>query len=253
MHQDANYNVVALTAGSGHPDGQGGTLDEGTLLEQYAYEPYGVVLVAESFASHAVNRVGHQGLFFERYDGTSFRQTVSPTENGLYYNRNRFYDPSLGRFIQRDPNETGIPIIAALAMNGQAVDVLLSGFDPEAVYAFGLNLYEYVGSNPVVRVDPSGTTWITWGGSPISLRLVKSKQLLWQFFLCWVERLVSPISVAVARGTHPGLRWLATVPGGHVPVTHQDQGCGTVREDPFPAPGSSEPQKTVGTRSCPIH
>ena len=45
---------------------------------------------------------------------------------------------------------------------------------------------------------------------------------------------------------------LAIVPGEHVPVTHQDQGYGTVREDPFPAPGSSEPQKTVGTRSCPI-
>ena len=28
---------------------------------------------------------------------------------------------------------------------------------------------------------------------------------------------------------------------------------GTVCEEPFPAPGSCEPQKTVGTRSCPIH
>ena len=45
---------------------------------------------------------------------------------------------------------------------------------------------------------------------------------------------------------------LVVVPGEHAPVTHQDQGYGTVREDPFPAPGSYEPQKTVGTRSCPI-
>jgi len=45
---------------------------------------------------------------------------------------------------------------------------------------------------------------------------------------------------------------LAIVPGGHAPVTHQDQGYGTIREDPLEAPGSFEPQKTVGTRPPPI-
>ncbi len=42
----------------------------------------------------------------------------------------------------------------------------------------------------------------------------------------------------------------------HLSGTHQSpiriKAVGTVREEPFPAPGSFEPQKTVGTRSCPI-
>ena len=42
----------------------------------------------------------------------------------------------------------------------------------------------------------------------------------------------------------------------HLSGTHQSpiriKAVGTVREEPFPAPGSFEPQKTVGARSCPI-
>jgi RHS repeat-associated protein len=48
-------------------------------------------------------------------------------EIGLYYNRARYYNPELGRFISRDPI-------------GQVDDV---------------NLYGYVGENPVMWVDPS--------------------------------------------------------------------------------------------------
>jgi RHS repeat-associated protein len=47
---------------------------------------------------------------------------------GLYYYKARFYDPSLGRFLQTDPVGT----------------------------ADDLNLYAYVGNNPVNRVDPTG-------------------------------------------------------------------------------------------------
>ncbi len=50
------------------------------------------------------------------------------TETGLMYYRARFYDPTLGKFIQRDP----------------------IGF------ADGTNWYEYVGSNPVEFFDPFG-------------------------------------------------------------------------------------------------
>jgi RHS repeat-associated protein len=82
--------------------------------------------------------------------------TVSPTENGLYYNRNRFYDPHLGRFIQRDPNATALPIITALFMNGDALHVLLSGFDATGHYTDGMNLYLYQRANPVDGRDPSG-------------------------------------------------------------------------------------------------
>ena len=51
-------------------------------------------------------------------------------ETGLVLCTNRFYDPQQGRFLTRDP----------------------------LGYAGGINLYGYVGNNPVNSVDPSGLT-----------------------------------------------------------------------------------------------
>ncbi len=48
--------------------------------------------------------------------------------NNLYYMRARYYDANIGRFISEDP----------------------------AGFAGGLNLYAYVGGNPVMLVDPDG-------------------------------------------------------------------------------------------------
>ena len=53
-------------------------------------------------------------------------------ETGLYYYRARHYDPTLGRFLQPDP----------------------------IGYADGLNMYEYVGSDPVSFTDPLGLFWV---------------------------------------------------------------------------------------------
>lgn len=51
------------------------------------------------------------------------------SETGLYYYRTRYYDPQAGRFIQRDP----------------------------AGFAGGdINLFAYVGSDPVTYIDPRG-------------------------------------------------------------------------------------------------
>lgn len=91
--------------------------------------------------AHAVNRVGHQGLFFDRFDGSETAPVLTPGASGLYYNRNRFYSPALGRFLQRDPNETGMAILTALACNGEALDILLQGFNAAVLYGDGMNLY----------------------------------------------------------------------------------------------------------------
>jgi RHS repeat-associated protein len=67
-------------------------------------------------------------------------------ENGLAYNWHRHYDPTIGRYIQPDP--LGL----------------------KALLSDGPSVYNYVGGNPLAKIDPSGTTGIeTGGGSPIYL------------------------------------------------------------------------------------
>jgi RHS repeat-associated protein len=66
-----------------------------------------------------------------RYQPLRLPGQYHDAETGLHYNRHRYYDPALGRYLGRDP-------MAA---------------------AGGINLYAYVGNDPVNRADPSGLMW----------------------------------------------------------------------------------------------
>jgi RHS repeat-associated protein len=107
--QDANFNVTALVNTSG------------TVVERYAYDPYGVATVMNAswstLGSSAYSWVYlHQG---GRLDATS----------GLHHFRNRDYSAALGRWANMDP------------IRYQAGDV---------------NLYRAVGNNALTIRDPSG-------------------------------------------------------------------------------------------------
>ncbi|GAB1719359.1 MAG: hypothetical protein NTAFB09_10900 [Nitrosospira sp.] len=69
-----------------------------------------------------------------RYTGQYFLQEI-----GLYYYKARFYSPVLGRFLQTDP----------------------------VGYQSDLNLYAYVGNDPVNLTDPTGTIGINFGAAGI--------------------------------------------------------------------------------------
>ena len=103
-----------------HPDHLGSTTlvtdEQGQVVERVEYTPFGSVSVRDGPAT-----VPHQ-FTGQRHDATT----------GLYYYHARYYDPTLGRFIQPD---TLIP-------------------DPTNPQA--LNRYSYVQNNPVTYTDPSG-------------------------------------------------------------------------------------------------
>src|SRR5882762_2884441 len=108
-----------------HPDRLGTRLvtdpSSGTSFEQVSL-PFGTALNAES--------TGSTNRRFTSYD----RSLVT----GLDYANNRHYDSQQGRFTQVDP------------IGMSAVSLV----DPQS-----LNMYSYVGNDPVNRMDPTGLFW----------------------------------------------------------------------------------------------
>lgn len=150
---DGNFNVVALARGN-HVDS---SKPLGQVVEQRVYEPYGALLNHDILSPDApVVPVGHQGLFFDRFDGVQTDRAIAPTARGVYQNRNRVYRPREGRFNQRDVNQTAAPILMAMASQAASIDALLGGFDLRSHYGDGANLWTFTGSNPVNRTDPLG-------------------------------------------------------------------------------------------------
>lgn len=91
-----------------------GLLDGATraLVSRYDYDPWGLPQGGTGTVENPF-----------RYNGREL-----DAETGLYFNRARYYDPQLGRFISPDP----------IGLDG------------------GINLYAYVGNDPVNQRDPSG-------------------------------------------------------------------------------------------------
>lgn len=94
----------------------------GILVERYEYDPYGHPSFFDANDNPLTqSAVGNMILFTGRnYD----------YETGMYYFRARTMHPGLGRFMQHDPK----------------------------MYVDGLNLYNYVGSMPIMYNDPFGLT-----------------------------------------------------------------------------------------------
>lgn len=105
-----------------HYDGIGSTIaitdSSGVIVNKYAYDAFGKVIEQDEQISNPFRYVGQYGVMDEG--------------NGLFYMRARYYDPEVGRFVNKDP----------------------IGFEGGDV-----NLYAYVGNNPVNYNDPEGKWW----------------------------------------------------------------------------------------------
>jgi len=115
----------------------------GNIIVEYTYDAWG---------RHATRARNNSGSLVTSATGTDttftnnmalananpfrYRGYYYDTETQLYFLKTRYYDPAVGRFI-----------------NADAVSYL----DPETIN--GLNLYAYCGNNPVMRVDPNGTSF----------------------------------------------------------------------------------------------
>src|SRR5574337_150622 len=90
----------------------------GVIIATYDYAPYGTAVASLSPAPNGPGYTGH----------------VNDPESGLVYMQARYYDPGVGRFLSVDP------------------------VTPAVGNAFNFNRYDYANNNPVVNIDPDGTT-----------------------------------------------------------------------------------------------
>ena len=102
-HFDAAGNTAQMTNASG------------SVVNSYSYLPFGEKLSSTAGVANPFTYVGEYGVMDEG--------------SGLYFMRNRWYDPAIGRFVQQDP----------IGMAGDT------------------NLYRYTANNPLAFVDPDGT------------------------------------------------------------------------------------------------
>lgn len=109
----------------------------GVVKERYLYSAFGTLreILDES-------GVATTTPILEPYH--SYTNREFDEESGLYFYRARVYDPSIGRFLQSDPDpgKRSLPITH-------------------------INKYIYAGNNPIVFDDPSGTSFLKWAGEKL--------------------------------------------------------------------------------------
>jgi RHS repeat-associated protein len=102
----------------------------GNVVERVLYDAYGKhALFQSNWTTSQASTVYANEVLFASY-------RLNP-ETGMYQVRHREYHPTLGRWVQRDP----------------------------VGYHDGMNLYEYVGSNPIIGLDPKGLFTFTGNSS----------------------------------------------------------------------------------------
>lgn len=105
----------------------------GNIVQRYDYTAYGVV---KSVKNAAGSELGYADAPIR----TSFAFTGREYESelGIYYYRARYYDPTNGRFLQKDSHP------------GYLMNPLTT-----------VNKYAYAGNNPILLNDPSGKSWLS--------------------------------------------------------------------------------------------
>jgi len=116
LKKKPDSNTLYYYLYNGHGDVIGVLYDNGTVANSYEYDEFG-------------NLVSEQE---KTYNPFKYAGEYQDTESGLYYLNARYYDPSMGRFLNEDTYE------------GQLTNPM------------SLNVYSYVNNNPLIYMDPTG-------------------------------------------------------------------------------------------------
>ena len=118
--KDAQGNIVAILDSAG------------IVVVKYNYDAWGRHNITDANGEPIMDADHIAYLNPFRYRGYYY-----DTETRLYYLQTRYYDPEVGRFISQDDIDYA---------------------EPEVIN--GINLYAYCGNNPVMNVDPTGTSFL---------------------------------------------------------------------------------------------
>ena len=158
---DAQGNIIAIVDSTGD------------VVVQYWYDAWGNHKVVNANGDEITDQddIGNLNPF--RYRGYYY-----DTETGLYFLQTRYYDPEVGRFLNRDSVEYA---------------------DPETIN--GLNLYAYCLNNPVEYADPTGSDpqWWQWLLFGIGAVLVAASIIALPF-TAGGSGLISAIITGAAKG-----------------------------------------------------
>ena len=113
---DANMNVTALVNASG------------AVVERYAYDPYGKVTILDGTTGGQTEWAADADQKSDVDNEILYCGYRFDPETGLYHVRHRYYHPTLGRWVSRDP----------------------------IGYGDDMTLYGYGASSPMAWIDPSG-------------------------------------------------------------------------------------------------
>jgi hypothetical protein len=139
---------------------------EARVASQWTYDSYGRVRSLDIWHASPDPAFGHRCLFADRLDVTTAVKPQGdyagpfrgePHAQLMYYSRNRSFLASSGRFMQRDPNATGLMLVSQSGWyGGTTYAERIREYSLSWNLVDGVNTYLYLRGNPVLGSDPMG-------------------------------------------------------------------------------------------------